>query len=1827
MTKPLSIRIIGKLNQTETVRIIQKQLNEISSKLKVTIGVDTKQIDALNNKIKQTQEQANKKKVTIVGDKEVTKVKELYTSLDRAVEKYSKLGQVKVNKTFNPATKDLEKFTLSITKANGEVDRLKFELDKLRNIHGTNGFALVGKTTTDNSAHTRERQLQTVQKINTQINRQNQQLQHQLEMFKQQARLDASNLKNRYGNSSRFDQAGLNSWLNSVNNLNTSTPNATQQMDRLRMQFRGITSDARNAQGMVRDFGGTLENAFVRMPVYAAAATAMFLPFQALNSLIDTLYLLDERLVSINKVLEDGNLSQIFKDADDSAMNFGQTIDSVLESYGEIAKLGFNAEEAGFLNDQSMLLKTVGEFQSNADAANSLVAIYRQYKLELEGVSKVVDSLNEVSNKTGADTVGLSEALSKASSSANVAGMSFDELLGTASTVQEVLKISGSQVGTFLKTLSSRFLRDASQNALEGIGIQTKTVSGELRSLTDVMQDLGEQWDTLDSQTQNAISSQLGGGWHNSKTIALIENQDRVLRNTEVSMNSYGSATRELETFQEGLQFQTNEMIASFQNLAMAIGENGARDAIVKFLETVTFMTRGFTDLTEATDGWNIKLPLLAVGVYGLVKAFTLLSTVAKGAKLSLGWMGVGLVGLEAIGTLVAGVAKTNLDTANTLSETGQKYGDNAARLSYLSSKLSELEPQIKNNTTANEEYKSVLDEIHEIAPQVTTVTGKYGDVIDVNKDKLSGYIGVLKEMSQEQLNQADLLLSNSLLTAQNDLEKLIQKQGTISKDVQKDFDFVNEMNKKYNVTGVQSFAEKTKEALDELGLFNEDYKQMANDFGQYNNIFTVGGQDLKKYNEIMSKVQEKESQVDDIKKRQQAIKDMSSSLRDGTYAQQDYDGAINNASQKVGDTTQAVDGAIEGMDTYSESIDGASSSVNGLSQSQDELKTTTEQMMGVSTNQIDNIYEMISVYELLSKAENLNDNQKQLLADSTAYLSSVYPTLVKGSQANIGIMKKEIESTDVLKQAIDKMAQGQLSAQDQMTTSTAIGTKNRLNLLNKEITAYNEFFRQADLTGNTLEQEKLASRRYATISVDINSLMSDLDQYTGTLSNSLDIHGRYTQSAIDTAKANAKAAEEADKSAYATDKFKQATEKLNLELEKQRAIQAKFPEHSKKYQDSLKAELKLLEKKKELLQDQSKSLEKQIKSGNIKQTGVYTIPTTTTVSSSSRGGSYSGQYASIINQAANKYGVDANLVAAIIKAESGFNSNARSHASAMGLMQLMPGTARGLGVSNAYDPYQNIMGGTKYIKQMLDANNGNIQLALASYNAGLGNVRKYGGIPPFAETQKYVPKVLGYYNSYGGSGAFTASASSSSSNVSKDAANKLSQIDSAKSEVLQMQQEILNIENEMQQLYMEIVDSQIASFDRQKQSYEDDLSKIDLIQNREVETSNKWIQQQGKKEAIITKQINLDKQAIKFMSEQIKTNKKLNEAQKALLEDQLVDRYQTLYSLEQKLLDERTNMANQIIDTYKKSVEAQKNAAIDAIDKMINGINKQAEEADYTKRLEKAQKDRQEIMDKIVELSLDDSFAAQKQVAELNKQLQEQDQSIMEMQDEKTRNDRIENLNKQKEKIESDYDNLINDERKFNKMRSDIINANSKQIQKDLDKYYKNIKDNANVLGKSLSNNLIDLINQANKYLNGKDYKPIKVASAAKGGILPSWGSEGKAMVVHEEEMISNKHDTKNLLKAMDVADGLSSKLKGVDLNSLISNKFNSILAKRPKLTNFETKSANGASNVLHNSITLQIDGNIYGDREFKKKVVDTVNKEVMGGIVTGVKLLGGTI
>ncbi len=1550
-----------------------------------------------------------------------------------------------------------------------------------------------------------------------------------------------------------------------------------------------------------------------------------------------------------------------------------------------------------------------------------------------------------------------------------------------------------------LKSIYSRITSvSGAIDALDAIGISTKEMSGEMRQVSDILDDLGGKWNTLSAEQQQNLGLQVAGRYQLSRFLIMMNQYEQALDATDTALNSAGSGYRENAEYLKSFEARINKVKNAWTEAIISMQDSGLGDTMIVGLETGLDFLQALTKIIDTLGifpttigGATLAFSLFNDKFRDFNKAFSL-GVIESMDKLPgvAGRASAGVTNLNTRMTTLAGSSNVATAAVNGLKATLASFLPAAAfmavgfAISFIIQKLSEqkqeqeeLQKTIEENNKKNisalttnidqvdslieryknfnqiaedgglnveqeKEYLSIQQELAELFPALISFIDEKGQAhlksaeeIEKEKEATRGLIELEKERMILEAKDTYKDKIKEIEEYRDEVDKLQKKIEDAKEPVpyERDEQMQKNVDKAINRMEQELLVAQGKLASVQQGIANDSLSV----FGAIvdNMEGKLVPQIQSNAQEIMKAVSFEELDPSRLEQHTHKIADITQEMNKAYEAQNkakynELTSELEKYVSSVGVKNDIIKNSILTYNDLTEAIDKYKESQRLASQIEEESAEEQEKLSESYSEAVSNIK---ALNEIL---EEVNDGH-QISADKIGFLMEKYTHLLPYMNDEIAL-SKEIQKQIAAEEKIAKQAiLNKLSYNEQFYKNTIANNAKYVDSLNKQYGIDLKQFKnlaqaKAEVEGRLLS--KLAeswNSYYNSISHTIGGAVSFatadfvrplvefndifLDSVGSITGNSIAQEG--LSSATDKNTSSQKdLAKEYENSTYVSDKFKKALEKINLELEKQQNIQSKFAPHSKQYQDSLKKEIQLLKDKNKLIVDQTKALNKQIKSGNIKQTGIVTT------NSLSSGSSYTGKYSSEINKAASKYGVDPNLIAAIIQVESNFNPNASSSAGAQGLMQLMPATARSLGVTNSYNVEQNIMGGTKYIAQQLKAFNNNLELALAAYNAGPGNVQKYNGIPPFKETQNYIQKVLNNYSgqavkavansvsdyylknfkitsNFGdtsgravphkgidfangkqgdpvkalrGGKVITATYSKSAGNWvviqqddgtvakymhmqnglnvkagqtvkagqqlgkvgntgqstgahvhiqieqngkaidplsymnkltssdSKEYAQQQQAIDDAKSTVIQLEQDSLAIQQQLQQLYMDLVDSQLAAIDRIKNSYEDDLSKIDLIQKRENETSKEWIKQQGQKEKILAKQVAQEKEAIKFIKQQIKSNKDLNKAQKSLLEDQLVDRYNDLYSLEGRLLDERISMAEKVIDAYKQSLEAQKDASIKAIDDLISEINKEVDEADYKKRLGKAQSERQDILDEIAKLSIDDSFAAQKRIAELTEKLQEQNEAIQDMQDDKLKEDRIENLNQQKETIEDEYENLINDERKFAKMRSDIINGNSKEIQKDLDKFYTNIKSNTKILGKALSNNLIDLINQANRYLNGKEYKPIKVAQARDGGILPSWGNSGRLMYVHEEEMISNKQDTKVLLKALNMADTFMNNLKVPKLN----------------LPSLSTQMDGGTT--INYDINLRVD-NLNG----KKSDAETLLNE----IVKGVELKGGKI
>lgn len=270
----LKILVTAKLDENASKDIIQKQLDIIQNKLNLTIGIDVKQINQIANQVKQLQAQFEKqsKGIRIVNDEETLKnlnqikkgIPEIYTSIDKALQKYKEFGQIKIEKTFDPITKELNGFNLQLERAQGIIEKLKFDLVKLQMPDGNiqNGFRVTDRKIIDDTEKLREKHLQIEQKVDAQIQKQNEKLQHQLDIFKRQAEINVKNLQRRYGDA--VDNKALKNYLENVRSLSVETPNLKRKMDELNITFKEISANVRSASSYVLSFGEAFKTAMVK---------------------------------------------------------------------------------------------------------------------------------------------------------------------------------------------------------------------------------------------------------------------------------------------------------------------------------------------------------------------------------------------------------------------------------------------------------------------------------------------------------------------------------------------------------------------------------------------------------------------------------------------------------------------------------------------------------------------------------------------------------------------------------------------------------------------------------------------------------------------------------------------------------------------------------------------------------------------------------------------------------------------------------------------------------------------------------------------------------------------------------------------------------------------------------------------------------------------------------------------------------------------------------------------------------------------------------------------------------------------------------------------------------------------------------------------------------------------------------------------------------------------------------------------------------------------------------------------------------------------------
>lgn len=1494
-----------------------------------------------------------------------------------------------------------------------------------------------------------------------------------------------------------------------------------------------------------------------------------------------------------------------------------------------------------------------------------------------------------------------------------------------------------------------------------------------------------------------------------------MNNWDIATQATETSINSQNSAMFEQQKFAESLEGRINRLDTAWNKFVLSSGEAVITDGLVAGIEALNglatvsatvidkfgLLSGVFATLGVAVFTLSTRFRIFATAVMtgtgsmatatlttaGLSAGMTRLQVAMVGAKVAMRGLllasGVGIA-FAALGYVVEKLVGHFADAKRSAEEFDQQQQMNIDALTTNKEATDNLLASYEALTRKKEdgkawstddekEYLQVQNQLAQTFPnllQYYDASGqahlKSSEAIQAEIDKTNALIEAKKRETRESAlaNFDDMVGSRD--KSFNQFEKKTSHADNIEKDY-KDTERVRkqvaDLRREASQANTEYVAQSQKIASEVLKVA-ETYNKVEIDSNISNQIdslvSSLNTQDLDasqfeslainiaKYEDAMQKAYETNNQAN-FDKAKQGLTSYLSELGFTDKEIGDFDISIKSLTDSE---RLMADATYDGE----ESIDGLGDAAAQAADNIEKLKNASEVLAGTTQDEVDALISAVNVYRLLNDAENLSAQQKDILAAATEMLSDKYPHLINNGEFRIEQMEREAEQEAILLKATEMLANGQLTAEEQMTLAMVMHTKARLKILADQVRMYEQAAqRYADIAmqesqaGNAGDSDQAfleASKNYkraqslqSNLADEIEASMPDMDKHMQDLANATNYHGRYydavdksTGATKDNTDATKKNNEETENSVYITDKYKQKLSELNAELQKVNRLKSQYPEYSKKYRDALQKEINLQKEALELNRQQQRDLSAQIKSGNIQPKGIVTTSdkdskgvasqllndyritskfganesfrssghggvdfangkqgdpvkalkagkvtqayysksggymvvvqqddgivtkymhmqkglkvkagdrvsagtqlgkvgntgdstgahlhvqmekngikidpepiiralASSESKSSSSSGKYTGQYSSEINKAANRYGVDPFLIAAIIQQESGFNKNARSSAGAQGLMQLMPATARSLGVKNAYNAEENIMGGTKYISQMIKQF-GNLETALAAYNAGPGNVNKYGGIPPFKETQNYVKKVMDNYNKSGSSGNSGSIVGVSSANTSRSDAEIKQAIDDAKIDLNELNMAEQDYLDAISELNMALVQSYLAEFDHRKSELEDDFAKLDRDQAKVPENSPQWMKLQLEREKLMQKEMKIQKESIAWLKKEIKNNKDLNEAQKALLTDELTSRTAALYNMEQEIYNTRLEMAEKAVEAYKSALEAQKKVAVEAIDKMISEIDKIAEEADYAENLRKAQKDRQAILDEMDKLALDGSDSARKRMSELAEDLNEADEGINDMIEENTRNKRKENLQEERDKTEQMYDDLLNDEGTFDKIRTDVINGKTNEITKALSNIFKSIQNETDTLGKSVINSLKSTIDTVNTYLKGVKTNNKKGSFKNTAPKLNA-NTNVKPVSTTTSPVITSNNTLSEALK--NIANDLASTFKVSPLSAPVS-------------TN------NSTSNNF--SLSLHVDGNaMITDSDARR-----IGNIVLGEIEKNVNILGGKL
>lgn len=640
--------------------------------------------------------------------------------------------------------------------------------------------------------------------------------------------------------------------LKALNNEFKNTGNLGQldavrtRYAQLAAQVERLGAEASTASRASQGLGYAFSQAMQKFPVWMLSATLFYAPVRGIQDLTEKVIELDSALVQLRRVMDvddykfDTLIQQMIQNVDELA---SKTSD-YMKLVGDFARTGLDDVESQEMANVATILQNISELTPD-ETINALTAAMTAYAKDGATALDIANKLNEVDNNYAITTRDLAVALGKTATTAQVYGVELDKLLGYTTAIGVATRESGSVIGNSLKSIFARITTNSSAiNALSDIGINITNSAGEVRDVSDIIDELAQRWDSLSKAQQQNTSVGIAGMYQQNRFNALMLNYGMALDATESAQNSHNSAMREQLIYAESLEARINKLQNAWYGLASAMGESVLYDTIVVLTKGMQSATEGSGSLISNLGALGPIFGIVSIAVLGFSKSFRTLvfsmqSTIATAYTTS---ASTTVMGRAMDAAKVSAISLTGaLRGLATATIVGAIFVAIGFALEKLIGKMSEfvqeqekIDTIMKTGTDAMSTYKEettkLLDEYNKFAE--AKASGKV-----FSDEEEQRYLQVMNQLGDtfpalidhvDQTGQAHLKSAEAIKAVVAEYEKLAVAEAKAFKDSGFQ-DSVKEMQKSVSGSFLGNLFKKSAEQeLEERKKFQEELKKLG---------------------------------------------------------------------------------------------------------------------------------------------------------------------------------------------------------------------------------------------------------------------------------------------------------------------------------------------------------------------------------------------------------------------------------------------------------------------------------------------------------------------------------------------------------------------------------------------------------------------------------------------------------------------------------------------------------------------------------------------------------------------------------------------------------------------------------------------------------------------------------------------------------------------------------------------------------------------------------------------------------------------------------------